>query len=144
MHPYRLIALVIIALFALGYARLLIDTGVREESPDPEIEVDLYARAACTAVGDPTSEALGIEWTHEVFESDGRRGCRLRSTVADTSAAKEAYIAVDRVFIMAKWQRRPGTTDVESATYYRRPVTCTASLDSASVSISCASMPGRL
>lgn len=139
VNPYRLIALVIIALFALGYARLLIDTGVRDEEPDEE-PIDFYARAACTAIGDPVAEVFGLEWTRSAKEASfgtGSPGCMLASPHPEEYSTEQVLVAIDRIFIAAQWEARTRPLEFDLA-YDRRPVTCAVRANEKGIVIHCA------
>jgi hypothetical protein len=140
VNPYRLIALVIIALFALGYARLLIDTGVRDEEPDEE-PIDFYARAACTAIGDPVAELFGLEWRRSAKSASFGTvspGCMLASPLPEEYSTEQVRVAVERIFIAARWEARARPPGFDLA-YDRRPVTCAVRTDHEGIVIHCAS-----
>jgi hypothetical protein len=127
VNPYRLVALAVIAMFALGYARLLIDTGIKEED-ERAVPADLITKAACTAIAGPLAEALEVSWEPEMETSGDQSVCALSWDVPDDSSSDDVLFTVDAVFRLLRWEQ----LDAEGETgrkYVRAPVICSFHVD---------------
>jgi hypothetical protein len=130
VNPYRLVALVIIALFALGYARLLIDTGIRDEDPPPDAELDLLTKAACMAIAEPLAEVVDAAWTQETHLEGPAEvpACDLSASRPATLSEDEAHHRIAAVFELTNW-RQASSTSGATQIFVRDPVECTATVD---------------
>lgn len=129
MTPNRLVALAIIALFALGYARLLIDAGVRDEVPAEAPTLDLITRAACTAIAEPLGEVLGVVLNPDAVRlADAAVGCSLSAPLSRVRTT-EVRRGTEEVFRLLQWTPiSPASSDTIS--YLRHPIRCEARFDS--------------
>ena len=102
----RIVTVVLFLIVAVGLARIFDGVGPDE----PELEdapVDMYARAACTAVSVPIGEALGITfderylWLDDV-STDSVAACRLRGT-ATAGGIDEITAPIHAFFRFARW-----------------------------------------
>lgn len=127
----RIVTVVLFLIVAVGLARIFDGVGPDE----PELEdapVDMYARAACTAVAVPIGEALGITfderylWLDDV-STDSVAACRLRGT-ATAGDIDEIKAPIHAFFRSARWLPyslfdADGPRETTSA-YRKSPVTC--------------------
>jgi hypothetical protein len=127
VNPYRLVALAVIAMFALGYARLLIDTGIKEED-ERAVPADLITKAACTAIAGPLAEALEISWEPEMETSGDQSVCVLASDLPADSDSDVVLSTAGAVFQLLRWERVDSDVDTSRA-YMREPVVCILRVD---------------
>lgn len=128
MHPYRLVALAVIAMFALGFSRLLADTGVRDEHAPADVPFDLITRAACTAIADPLAEALEVSLVPGSAVHDGYAVCELSAHRSAGMSAEQSVAHARAVFGMLSWRMVEASSSGEFV-YERSPVRCALSVD---------------
>ena len=127
----RIVTVVLFLIVAVGLARIF--DGVGPDEPEFEdAPVDMYARAACTAVAVPIGEALGITleerhlWLVDV-SPDSVAACRLTGT-ATAGGIDEITAPIHAFFRTARW-RPYSLFDADArrettSAYRKSPVTC--------------------